>query len=555
MPQMTGSRAFAQMMRGYGVSHVFFVPAILMEAMAEMEDLGITRVVTHGEKAAAYMADGFARASHRPGVCLAQHVGAANLAAGLRDAYMACSPVIAVTGGDDAATHYRHGYQQIDDMPMFGPVTKFAASMDAVQRLPDLLRQAFREATTGTPRPVYLRIPGNEGSAIRQQAELEPFAEERFSAYPAVRAAADPADVERALAALRGAQRPVILAGGGVASAGAGPELIELAERLAVPVATSLNAKALMPDSHPLNVGVPGAYSRACANRVLAEADVVLFAGSQTGNQVTNGWQAPRRGTTAVQLDPAEIGRNYPAAAGLVGDAKVVLRQLIDAAGEPAERDGWLAQVRDVVGSWKAQARAQRESDAVPIRPERLCKAISDVLPPGGVLLSDTGHSGMWTGQMVELNLPGQRYLRCAGSLGWAFPAALGAKCALPEAPVVAFNGDGGFLYHLPELETAARYGINAVIVVNNNHAYSQEKRLFDVAYGGEQRGRARDMWVFKELNFARIAEDFGCFGVRVEQPAELEGALRAALAAGRPAVVDVATDINAFAERGWAPS
>jgi len=554
---MTGSRLFAQMMKGYGVSHVFFVPAILMEAMAEMEDLGITRVVTHGEKAAAYMADGFARASRRPGVCLAQHVGAANLAAGLRDAYMACSAVLAVTGGDDATTHYRHGYQQIDDLPMFQPVTKFAANMDAVQRLPDLLRQAFREATTGTPRPVYLRIPGNEGSLIRQQADMEVLAEPRFGAYPAFRPAADPADVERALHVLAGAERPVIVAGGGVASSDAGPELVELAERLSIPVATALNAKAIIADNHPLNVGVPGTYSRASANRVLAQADVVCFVGSQTGNQLTNGWQVPSKPKAVVQLDidPAEIGRNYPAAAGIVGDAKVSLRQMIDASGkQPVERDGWLGQVRDVVGSWKHQANALRNSDAVPIRPERICKAISDVLPADGVVLSDTGHSGMWTGQMVELNHPGQRYLRCAGSLGWAFPAALGAKCALPDKPVMAFNGDGGFLYHLTELETAARYGINAVIVVNNNHAYSQEKRLFDIAYGGEQRGKARDMWVFRELNFARIAEDFGCFGVRVERPDELDGALKAALAAGRPAVVDVVSDVEAMAERGWAP-
>src|SRR5439155_9066608 len=127
MPKMTGSRYFAEAIQGYGVTSVFLVPTIMLEALAEMEDLGIRRVTTHGEKAAAYMADGYARASHRPGVCLAQHVGAANLAAGLRDAYMACSPVIAVTGGDDATTHYRHGYQQIDDFPMFERVTKFAA--------------------------------------------------------------------------------------------------------------------------------------------------------------------------------------------------------------------------------------------------------------------------------------------------------------------------------------------------------------------------------------------------------------------------------------------
>ncbi|HLG72223.1 MAG TPA: thiamine pyrophosphate-binding protein [Chloroflexota bacterium] len=557
MPMMSGSRLFAQAMHAYGVSHVFFVPAILMEAMAEMEDLGITRVVTHAEKAAAYMADGYARASRRPGVCLAQHVGAANLAAGLRDAYMACSPVIAVTGGDDATTHYRHAYQQIDDFPIFGPVTKFAAQMDAVQRLPDLLRQCFREATTGTPRPAYLRVPGNEGSLIRRQADMELLAEPRFARFPAFRPAADPFHVERAVELLLAADRPMIVAGGGVAISDAGPELIDLAERLSIPVATALNAKALMPDNHPLNVGVPGTYSRECANGLLAQADTVFFVGSQTGSQVTNNWKVPAAPKAVVQLDidPAEIGRNYPATAPIVGDAKVALRQLLDAAGTAqVERDSWLGTVRDVVGGWKARTAPLRSSDAVPIHPARICKAIGDVLPPDGILLSDTGHSGIWTGQFVELNLPGQCYLRCAGSLGWALPAAIGAKCALPDKPLVAFNGDGGFLYHVAELETAVRYGVNVVVVVNNNHAYSQEKRLFDAAYGGQQRGRAHDMWVFRELNLARIAEDFGCLGIRVESPADLEPALRHALDAGRPAVVDVVADIDAQAERGWAP-
>jgi acetolactate synthase-1/2/3 large subunit len=552
MPEMTGSRLFAEMMQGYGVSHVFFVPAVLMQAMAEMEDLGITRVVTHGEKAAAYMADGYARASHRPGVCLAQHVGAANLAAGLRDAYMACSPVIAVTGGDDANTHYRHGYQQIEDFPMFGPVTKFAARVDAVQRLPDLLRQAFRAATTGAPGPVHLNIPGNEGALARQTADMEPLCEPRFACFPAFRPEPEAAAIEQALRVLEQAERPVIVAGGGVTLSDAGPELAALADRLQIPVATSLNAKAALADNHPLNVGVPGTYSRACANEIVGKADVVFFVGSHTGNQVTTNWTVPSKPKAVVQLDidPEEIGRNYPVVAGILGDAKVSLQRMLQRAGPPPDRAAWLSQVRDSVASYKGRVEPLRSSDAVPIRPERICKAITEVLPADGILVSDTGHSGMWTGQMVELNEPGQRYLRCAGSLGWAFPAALGAKCALPDRPVVAFNGDGGFMYHLAELETAARFGINAVIVVNNNHAYNQEKRLFDVAYGGEQRGRAHDMWVFREVNFARVAAEFGCFGVRVEKPDGLEEALRQALAAGRPAVVDVASDINAAAER-----
>jgi acetolactate synthase-1/2/3 large subunit len=187
------------------------------------------------------------------------------------------------------------------------------------------------------------------------------------------------------------------------------------------------------------------------------------------------------------------------------------------------------------------------------MRPERICKEITEFLPNDAVVVSDTGHSGIWTGTMIELNKPGQRFIRCAGSLGWAFPASLGVKCALPDKPVLCFTGDGGFYYHLAELETAARFGINAVIVVNDNRSLNQETRLFDAAYGGQQRGRAREMWVFEDINLARVAEAMGCFAIRVERPSELKGALEQAFAANRPAVVDVVSDIKALAPRAWA--
>jgi acetolactate synthase-1/2/3 large subunit len=189
------------------------------------------------------------------------------------------------------------------------------------------------------------------------------------------------------------------------------------------------------------------------------------------------------------------------------------------------------------------------------MRPERICKEISEFLPPNAVLVADTGHSGIWTGTMVDLKHPGQRYIRCAGSLGWAFPASLGVKCALPDTPVLCFTGDGGFYYHLAELETAARFGINAVIVVNNNQALNQETRLFDAAYGGQQRGRAHEMWQFHATNFAQVAQAMGCFGIRVERPNVLQDALKQALAADRPTVVEVLSDIKALAGRPWAPA
>ncbi len=197
-----------------------------------------------------------------------------------------------------------------------------------------------------------------------------------------------------------------------------------------------------------------------------------------------------------------------------------------------------------------------RNSDAVPIRPERICKEISDWLPADSVLVSDTGHSGMWTGQMIRLTKPGQRFLRCAGSLGWGFPATLGAKCALPDTPVIGFCGDGGFYYHLAELETAVRFNINAVMLVNNNHALNQEKRLFDAAYDGQQRGRATEMWNFShQTNFAKVAEAMGCVGIRVERPEDIRPALEKAIASNRPAIVEVLSDIDALSKLAWTPS
>jgi len=307
-----------------------------------------------------------------------------------------------------------------------------------------------------------------------------------------------------------------------------------------------------------LNVGVPGTYSRWCANRLVSEADLVFFIGSHTGGQVTTNWQVPRPGIAAIQLDidPEELGRNYPLQAALLGDAKVTLQRLIASLQPARPRREWLSRAQGLVREYQEESDQIRNSDAVPIRPERICKEISDWLPEGGVVLSDTGHSGMWTGQMIRLTRPGQRFLRCAGSLGWAFPATLGAKCALPDRPVIGFCGDGGFYYHIAELETAARFNINAIMLVNNNYALNQEKHLFDAAYKGQQRGRATEMWHFShEVNFAKVAEAMGCVGIRVERPEDIRPALDKALASNCPAVVEVISDVDAMSKRAWRPS
>lgn len=553
MPRMTAARFLAESLEAYGVTHVFFVPAILSHTLAEMDRrTGIKRILTHGEKAAVYMADGYARATGRPGVCFAQLVGAANLAAGLRDPYLACAPMVVLTGGPYRHTRNRHAYQEIEDLPLFKPVTKFSAHVDDPARLPDVLRQAFRAATTGTPGPAHIEVEGHLGELEQQTADLEVFAEERYTRVPPFRPVSEPEAVLQAARLLEQSRRPVLIAGGGARASGAGPELVALAERLSIPVATSLNAKDLMPGNHPLNVGLPGSYCRQSANDTVREADLVFFVGSHTASQVTFNWQVPPPGTPVMQLDinPEELGRHYPNRVSLLGDAQATLRELLRVTdgGTASLRTPWVERVRKLREEWRAEWADRMASDAVPIRPERLCRDLTDLMPSDTLMVIETGHSGMWTGGMVDLNKPGQGYIRAAGSLGWGLPAALGAKLAQPERPVLLFSGDGGFWYHLAELETAVRWGINAVLLINNNRSLNQEIAIYTDAYGGKLEAQHEELWRFSDASFARIAESMGAKGIRVEKPGEIAGALDQAFSANQPCVVEVMTDINAVA-------
>jgi len=551
--KMTGAQCLADMLKSYGVTHVFHVPAVLRTTYAEMERrTDIKRLHVHGEKSAAYMADGYARASGKPGICMAQVIGALNLAAGLRDAWLAHSPVIAFTGGREPKNKFRKVYQEVDDVPAFEPVTKFNATVDDVARFPDMVRQAFRAATTGTPGPVHLQFRGNEGQIDVEEAEMEPLVEPLFAKVPPFRPQPDQASVLAALKALQAAERPVIVAGGGVRASGAQVEVVALAEALNIPVATSLNGKDAIAGVHPLSVGVCGTYSRESANRVVNRADLVCFIGSETGGMTTHFWAVPEIGRAAIQIDidPEALGRNYPLVACVNGDAKLTLEMMLKAAdrGSAAKRKAWVAEAQKICDEWRQKYKSALTSDAVPIRPERLCHELSQHVPDDAIVVVDTGHAGMWMGGMYDLRTPRQSYMRSAGHLGWAFPAGLGAKCGAPDRPVVTFTGDAGLWYHIGEIETAVRWKINAVTVVNNNGGGNQSKRGFDRVYGGTQTEQARELWTFNKMNFARIAEDMGALGIRVEDAKAFPAALAQALAANRPALIDVVTDIDALA-------
>ncbi len=559
MPTMTGARFLAETLHAYGVTHYFFMPVSVPEAMPELERVGVEPVMAHTEKGAAYMADGYARISGGAGVCGAQSVGALNLAAGLQDAYLACSPVIALTGRLRQIMQNRHAYQEVDHSAPFEAVTKFSTPVTSLEEFPIVLRQALREVVSGTPGPAHLDLWGITGGDIMTaEDDLEVIVEEPFRRTPPFRPEPDSASVRASLAELAQASRPVIVAGGGVRASGARDELMELAESLNIPVITSLNAKETFPADHPLAVGVSGTYSRECANRVFAEVDLAFFVGSHKGEQVTNIWKLPRPGARIVQLDinAAELGRSFPINVGLLADARAGLRKLLDqvkadSITPPSSRNPWIQRVQSLVRTWKAQVDPLVTSDQIPMRPERLCGELTRLLPADAILVSDTGHAGIWTGTMIDLTSPGQSFIRCAGSLGWGLPAAIGAKCAAPDRPVVCFTGDGGMWYHLTELDTAARYGINSVTVVNNNASLNQEQALNERIYGGATPGSDR-LWKLTDADFAAVAATMGCAGITVRDPAEMDSALDQALSANRPAVIDVKTDIAGIAPRAW---
>ena len=412
--KMSGAECLADMLKGYGVTHVFHVPAVLRKTFAVMETrTDIKRLHVHGEKAAAYMADGYARATGKPGICAAQVIGALNLAAGLRDAWLAHSPVIALTGGREPKTKFRKVYQEIDDVPAFEPVTKFNATIDDVARFPDMVRQAFRVATSGTPGPVHLQFRGNEGQVDADEAEMEPLFEPQFARVPPFRPEPDEASVQGGAAGAAGGRAAGDRRRRRRARLGRRRRTVALAEALQIPVATSLNGKDSIPAANPLSVGVVGTYSRESANRVVNRADLVCFIGTETGGMTTHFWAVPKIGTPAIQIDidPEAIGRNYPLVAGVNGDAKVTLARMAALADRASagKRKAWIDEVQAIRKEWYAKYNPFLNSDAVPIRPERMCAEFSKHVPDDAIVVVDTGHAGMWMGGMYDLRTPDRR--------------------------------------------------------------------------------------------------------------------------------------------------
>lgn len=552
---MNGAEWLARSLHASDTKHLFFVDAVLRRTLLECERIGVQPVLAHTEKAAVYMADAYGRVSGRPGVVAAQSVGAANLAAGLQDAYLGRSPVMAITGHKRTAHQHRNAYQELQHGPLFAPVTKFAANVDAADDLPRVFRQAWSAAVNLPPRPVHLDLNGLMGEFVETTDTPEPPAALGGMTAPAHRPGADPVAIKALAQALLSASKVLVIAGDAAGLSGCGAELLKVCEALAAPFGTALGARGIVSTRHPLHVGVVGNYSAPPANEITCAADMILYVGCDTGDQVTHYWRVPKPGSVRVvqiDADPLEFHRSYTAEVTVQADPKAALAALAAELGQPARDGGYLAWAQGVMEAWRASVAPRLASNAVAIDPARLAAEITKALPADGILVADTGYSGIWTGTLIEME-PGQTYLRAAGSLGWAFPASLGAKLAGGGRKVICWSGDGAIYYHLPELETARRRGIAVVLVINNNSGFGQGWPTY-LKQAGNRPQAAEQVLRFGPTNFAEVANQFGVAGIRVEKPEEIGPALARALAMNAPVVVDVVTDIDCRAPAPWDP-
>lgn len=544
--RMKGQQFLAELVRRSGVKAVFFVPTFLYPTLVELANDPVKRVLCHSEKAAGYMADGYAQASGRPTMVIAQGgPGATNLYAGLVDAWQSNTPLLAVTPVLPGSRYQGNSYQEayVD----FRPVTKYDAEVRSIDRMAEFFGKAYREMTTGAPRPVHLYL---DGALEAAESEFDfRYLDQRYFSYPAFRPRADDALVEQAVLELRNAERPVMICGRGTLVSGAWKEVTALAEQLEILVTTTLNGKGGIDDRHPLALGVTGTYRRPYTDAVIAEADLVLYVGGHQGGATTNLRRMPEPGVRAIHIDinPAQPGANYPNVLPLVGDARTVLRQMLEVArsGKRSVHGKWVEKAQERLRVWRESENAHMHGNAIPVRPEQLATELVRACPHDTLFVADTGYVGTWAGVFMDLPA-GKNFLHCEGSLGWAFPAAMGAKAAVPERPVVAFIGDGGFFYHLAEIETAVRNKINLVTVVLNNQAMAFQTHLLRNVWPDSR--NLDKLSEFGATNFAGIAREMGAWGVRVTDPRDIGKAIRTAIDSNMPAVIDVVIDQAAVA-------
>lgn len=548
MARMSAGRAVIESLRAERVQYVYgIVGSCMIEVMDDLYGRkDITWIGTRHEQAAAHMADGYARVSGKVGVCMATNgPGATNLTTAVSVARLSHSPMVAITGASMLSQVHRDSFQEIDHVAMFKPLTKWTAQVPHANRIPELFRHAFRVATSGKKGPVHVDLPRD---LLNEDVDVEVLPPARYREEHA--GPAHPQSVAAAADALLRAHRPVIVAGLGVGDSGASADVLELAEMLSAAVVTSYSRNDMVPTEHPLVLGAIGRAGAPEAKAAMHGTDLILAAGTRLAHFSTffdHSVVPAGVPILQIEIDAQEIGRHYPVEVGMIGDARETLRAII--AALKARANAWprnrdhLADIAKHKRERADRLAAAARLDATPIKPRRVHAELTKVLPRDVIVSIDGGTTISPVFNMYDFNVPRSFVTPVdQGCLGFAYPAAIGAKMAAPSRPVVCLNGDGSFLMNACEIETAMRCKAPVVAIILNNNCWGSEKAYQKYFFGGRYVGSD-----ITNPRFDKFAELFGGRGFYVDRAADIGQAVAEALKADVPTIVEIPVDPEAL--------
>ncbi|RMG55749.1 MAG: biosynthetic-type acetolactate synthase large subunit [Acidobacteria bacterium] len=539
---MKGARIFVECLLRENVEVIFGIPGgVVLSIYDELYDAPIKHVLMRHEQAAAHAADGYARASGKVGVCLATSgPGATNLVTGIVTAHMDSVPLVVFTGNVPTHLIGNDAFQEADIVGITRPCTKHNYLVRRTEDLPRVIKEAFYIASTGRPGPVLVDMPKD---LLLSEAEFSYPETVSLRGYRPV-VEADRRQIEAAARALMEAKRPVVYAGGGVITSGASAELLEVAELAEIPVTTTLMGIGGFPTVHRLSLGMLGMHGTWYANTAISHADLLFAIGVRFDDRVTGKLEefAAEAKKIHVEIDPSEINKNVPVDLPILGDAKAVLQQLkpylieMRAKMPPEwhdERRAWITQIE----RWKREHPLCYDDDEEVIKPQRLIEEISRATRGDAIISVDVGQHQMWAAQFYRFKRP-RTWLSSSGlgTMGFGFPAAIGAQMARPDQLVVAIVGDGGFQMTMQELATVAEHRLPVKVVIVNNAYLGMVRQWQQIFFNG--RYSAVDLSLSPD--FARLAEAFGIVGYRVTRPAALADTIEEAFSIPGPVVLDV---------------
>jgi len=544
--EMTGGEALVRMLLAHGAGPMFGMGGFqLLPFYDAARRLGLNHHLINDERAGVFAADAYAKVTGRVGLVDATlGPGATNLVTGLVEALNSGTPLVAIVGDSHREHSWKNMTQECRQLEILRPAVKDVIRIETLSRIPELVRRAFALATSGRPGPVVLDVPEDIAHGIHSFSPDAWQANETHASIPALRCRADSASLNRAVELLAQAQRPLILAGGGVHLSGAADALTDFVRSLNIPVAHTMTGKGAIPCIDPLNAGLFGRYDR-IANDLIARSDLLLVIGCKLGEIATKRYTVPAPGVRLIHVDSSaeEFDRTLHPTLRLWSDAREAVRDLA-AALKPQAREiqqrlkPYADSVAAEMNAWRSKVAPRLESDETPVAMARMLNEINRALPADGYLVADGGFAAHWGGLLFDTKRAGRSFVPDRGfaSIGYGLPGAMGIATAFPDRKVFGLTGDGGFNMMIGELETARRMKLDLTVIVVNNAASGYVKALQHLMYGAD----AYQSSDLAETNYAKAADALGCTGIRVETPEQMGPALERAKGLKGPVVIDV---------------